>query len=613
MLRQAGFLGTGATFGADLALIAEIVFFLALCVGVVVQRQRRYRLHDWIQTPVVVLNFFFIIFIMVASFWEQRVVGTLSERPSDPYYLIVAIHAVLGLAAAGLGLYCLLAGHKILPRRIGRLRSWMWATFAVWTAAVLTGVATYTIWYLRGPTATVAAAPETAELIADSGEPAVPGQPAGQQVLLQNFAFNPTQLTLVAGTAVTWLNQDGVPHNVTFVDGSSASDNFFQGESFSATFDAPGVYAIYCSLHGNADGSGMAATVNVVEASEENVTVVAAAPTPDPAPPTPTAAPTVPPAPVALIEPVTQEQAVVGIVSFFDDTAPSDGILVSLSGLPAPVANSDLQAWLVDSRSGQRLDLGLITPDANGNVFRRIIDEQHQNLMAFYDSFEVTEEPQFDDDPSPGPVLYSGQLPGEAMAIIRTITVAAADTPATQPYGIGARRQTEELIRHVEYVQLAFELLSIADAQRHAEHVANLLEGEQGAAFGDLDGAHGVQNPGDGFGIIPYVAGMQVAAVQAQDAADATDAIQIHARHVELATGNALAWATTVRQAGLEILSAQSVGDIGPQVEVLNRYSRLLLDGEDGNGDGVIAPEEGGIFTAYQHAQYMAAIGVLKK
>ncbi len=160
------------------------------------------------------------------------------------------------------------------------------------------------------------------------------------------------------------------------------------------------------------------------------------------------------------------------------------------------------------------------------------------------------------------------------------------------------------------YVQRAYDLLSIADAQRHSEHVVNLLEGEQGEFFGDLDGLHGVQNPGDGFGIIPYVTKMNQAVTQASQAGDATEAIKIHSEHVVLAADNALNWATMVREAALQILATDNVGDIGPQVETLNRYSNLLLNGEDTNADGEIAPQEGGIFTAYQHAQYMAAIGV---
>jgi len=53
------------------------------------------------------------------------------------------------------------------------------------------------------------------------------------------------------------------------------------------------------------------------------------------------------------------------------------------------------------------------------------------------------------------------------------------------------------------------------------------------------------------------------------------------------------------------------VSDIGPQVETMVQNGQLLLNGADSNGDGEIAPGEGGIFTAYQHAQYMAAIPVV--
>ena len=72
---QTGFLGTNATFITDFTLLAEIIFFIALCVGIVAQRHGQYKLHDWIQTPVVVLNLFLIIFVMVTSFMGQRVIS----------------------------------------------------------------------------------------------------------------------------------------------------------------------------------------------------------------------------------------------------------------------------------------------------------------------------------------------------------------------------------------------------------------------------------------------------------------------------------------------------------------------------------------------------------
>lgn len=610
MLSGDGFLGTSATLGADLALVAEIAFFLLLCVGVVAQRRRHYRLHDWIQTPVVLLNLALIVFIMVASFREQQVAGTLPERPADPYYLVVAIHAGLGLVAEGLALYCLLAGHQILPRKIGRLRYWMWGTFGVWTVAVLFGVGTYGVWYLGPSPAGAAAVTETEEVAAGAADG---GETTTRQVLLQNFEFAPQEITVVAGTEITWVNQDGAPHNVTVAEDGEGSDNFFQGESFAITFEEPGTYTVYCNLHGN-PGSGMTSIVQVVPADDAEAVAAAeataaAAPTPAP-PPTPTPAPTVPPAPADLVDAPAAEQVAVGIVSFFDQTAPGDSVNVALTDLATPAPNTIWQAWLTDSEGGQVLDLGQVEPDENGRIIHQYTDPQQRNLLAHYDGFQITEEPQFDDNPAPGTVLYEGQNPAEPLRAIRHIVVGAPDTPEGKAYALGAWRQTEELQRHVEYVQIAHELLSIADAQRHSEHIVNLLEGERGQFFGDRDGAHGVQNPGDGYGIIPYLEGVRASAVQAGTNDAATRAITTHSEHVVLASNNALEWATTLREAALQILDTQNVGDIGPQVETLTRYSQLLLDGQDDNGDGNISPTEGGIFTAYQHAQYMGAIGV---
>jgi plastocyanin/uncharacterized membrane protein YozB (DUF420 family) len=601
---QSGFLGTDASFITDLTLLLEIIFFIAICVGVAAQRRGQFKLHDWIQTPVVILNLFLILFVMASSFVGQRVLSTLPQRPSDAYYWVVALHAALGLAAEGLAIYALLAGHQILPRRIGRLRYWMWATFGLWTAALVAGVATYYVWYMQTPE------PVTAVPITTTA-PTAPDQPATTQAFLQNFAFAPAELTVTAGTEVVWLNQDSAPHNITFVDGSVATNNFFQGESFATTFADPGIYQIYCTLHGSPDGSGMALTVTVLENNAENTAVVAAVPTADPNPPTPTPAPTVPPPPVDLLQPETPQQTVVGLVSFFDTVTPGDSAVVLLNGIALPPSGTTYEAWLTDSQGGAPFSLGQAAPDANGRFTLQLIVEDGRNLLGLYDGFQLTQEPQFDDDPTPGLVIYHGQQAPEALALIRTITVVNGAAPAA--YALGARQQAEELLRHAAFVQTAFDLLSIADAQRHAEHIVNVLNGAQGEHFGDLDGAHGVQNPGDGFGLVPYVTVMQETAVAAATAPDATNAIQIHSTHVVMATDNALAWAAQIEAAALQILAADSVGEIEPHVATITRLSPLLLNGSDDNGDGEVAPAEGGIFTAYQHAQYMAAIAVVSE
>jgi plastocyanin len=84
--------------------------------------------------------------------------------------------------------------------------------------------------------------------------------PTGTEVKVQiaNFAFNPSTLTVKVGTTVTWTNADSAPHTVTANDGSFASGDLNQGDSFSFTFTTAGTYAYHCGVH-----PGMKATITV--------------------------------------------------------------------------------------------------------------------------------------------------------------------------------------------------------------------------------------------------------------------------------------------------------------------------------------------------------------
>jgi plastocyanin len=84
-------------------------------------------------------------------------------------------------------------------------------------------------------------------------------------VAMVNFSFSPAQLIVRAGTTVTWTNDDGgVRHTTTADDGAWDSGLFGAGESFSFTFDQPGVYPFYCMPHGGPDGQGMSGTIIVI-------------------------------------------------------------------------------------------------------------------------------------------------------------------------------------------------------------------------------------------------------------------------------------------------------------------------------------------------------------
>jgi plastocyanin/uncharacterized membrane protein YhaH (DUF805 family) len=73
----------------------------------------------------------------------------------------------------------------------------------------------------------------------------------------------PLRIEVPVGATVEWKNVGRNPHNVAAVDGSFHSDNLDRGGEYSHTYDKPGIYRFYCTLHGTKDGAGMAGTVVV--------------------------------------------------------------------------------------------------------------------------------------------------------------------------------------------------------------------------------------------------------------------------------------------------------------------------------------------------------------
>jgi amicyanin len=76
-------------------------------------------------------------------------------------------------------------------------------------------------------------------------------KPATAEVAIDNFSFSPTELTIPAGTTVTWTNRDDIPHTVVSSDDPKAfkSKVMDTDEKFSFTFSKPGTYPYFCSVH----------------------------------------------------------------------------------------------------------------------------------------------------------------------------------------------------------------------------------------------------------------------------------------------------------------------------------------------------------------------------
>jgi amicyanin len=71
------------------------------------------------------------------------------------------------------------------------------------------------------------------------------------QIVIDNFTFNPPKLTITAGTTVTWINRDDVPHTATSTSKPRRFDSrtLDTDDQFSYTFTAPGTYDYFCAVH----------------------------------------------------------------------------------------------------------------------------------------------------------------------------------------------------------------------------------------------------------------------------------------------------------------------------------------------------------------------------
>lgn len=106
--------------------------------------------------------------------------------------------------------------------------------------------------------ATTAAAPTTTAAAPTTTAPpattTTQADDAGASITIANFNFSGAT-TVEAGTTVSATNQDDVSHTWTSDDDVWDSGNLRNGESFEFTFDEPGEYSYFCSIHPQMTGT----------------------------------------------------------------------------------------------------------------------------------------------------------------------------------------------------------------------------------------------------------------------------------------------------------------------------------------------------------------------
>lgn len=100
------------------------------------------------------------------------------------------------------------------------------------------------------------------ELVAGKGKPSKEASGSGAAVTMKLIQFKPATLQVAAGAEVAWTQTDAGFHTVTSgtvqqgtggvtpsPDGRFDSSRLATDQTFSFTFDEPGAYPYYCSIH----------------------------------------------------------------------------------------------------------------------------------------------------------------------------------------------------------------------------------------------------------------------------------------------------------------------------------------------------------------------------
>lgn len=71
------------------------------------------------------------------------------------------------------------------------------------------------------------------------------------KVEIENFDFSPMMMTVTPGTTVVWTNHDDIPHTVVSADEPRLfkSPPLDTDDAYSFTFQKPGTYKYFCSVH----------------------------------------------------------------------------------------------------------------------------------------------------------------------------------------------------------------------------------------------------------------------------------------------------------------------------------------------------------------------------
>ena len=239
-------------------------------------------------------------------------------------------------------------------------------------------------------------------------------------------------------------------------------------------------------------------------------------------------------------------------------------IQLQVERVPLPPANSHYELWLVGT-SGTPLNIGSIPFAANQLNFT---DQVDQSISADLSRLLITLESDDTTLTEPTTPVFTGELTAEIQSRLQQLFLAepSGRLPATVTQMALAQQ-------HFQFAQDALVEGNFAEIKRHTEHVVNILDGDSGTFFGDLNLDGQTQNPGDDVGVRVYLSQSRDLLTEIDTAEPMTAERQYWVSESVAAAETALNTLDTVLQRAAAITSTDSTAEAEP---IANEVAQLV-------------------------------------
>ncbi len=252
-----------------------------------------------------------------------------------------------------------------------------------------------------------------------------------------------------------------------------------------------------------------------------------------------------------------------------DAGAMSDKVTISLSGLMALEKDMAYEGWLVDSASGDKVSVGLLSAPM-GNISHSWTSPDGDNLLAMYDCVVISVESMPDDDPAEwADIAFIDTIDEGAIEQIRELVVGDSST------------------LYMLQTQVHMAMVKVAQAQ--AADDIDALKAATEEAVGMVDG--------DG-GIAALAESASMAAMTAMDVSG-RDSVDMYAKQVMAASNNVQTWAMAAKEDAAAVAAEDDLETAKTLLNIVNGKFSAAMNGVD-------AADMGGASDAYVSAQKMA-------